>query len=289
MAVYKRGYERYQGDRTSDWQRFLVLPRHSWDRLFDQKLVNGFMIGASFWPLLCLIFVYLSNNPTLASGMIGGDAAKKILAIDGGFFLTFMQVQMMTTVIIAAVVGPGLIAPDLANNALPLYFSRPLTRWEYAAARIAVIAGMLSLITWIPGLILFATQASLAGSTWLSKNWHLASGIVIGFAIWLFLVSLVALVSSAWVKWRVVAGGLIMAFFFITAGASAIVNEVFEAQWGSYINPTQLSFRLWEWLMGVAPKAQSPGPLGATVALLAICGLLIWIFEKKLRPVEVVK
>jgi len=27
MAIYKRGYERYQGPLTSHWTRVLVLPR----------------------------------------------------------------------------------------------------------------------------------------------------------------------------------------------------------------------------------------------------------------------
>ena len=45
--------------------------------------------------------------------------------------------QAVFSVLLAALSGPGLIAPDLANNALPLYFSRPLTRVDYVAARMA--------------------------------------------------------------------------------------------------------------------------------------------------------
>ena len=74
-----------------------------------------------------------------------------------------MYVQAGFAVFLAALAGPGLIAPDLANNALPLYFSRPLTRWTYALARLTVLMGMLSIVTWIPGLILFGLQVGLAG------------------------------------------------------------------------------------------------------------------------------
>ena len=66
-------------------------------------------------------------------------------------------------VFLAALAGPGLIAPDLANNALPLYFSRPLTRWSYALARLTVLVGMLSVVTWVPGLMLFGLQVRPGG------------------------------------------------------------------------------------------------------------------------------
>ena len=39
MAVYRRGYQRYQGPITSRWTRFLVLPRFAWRRLFQQRLI----------------------------------------------------------------------------------------------------------------------------------------------------------------------------------------------------------------------------------------------------------
>ena len=65
--------------------------------------------------------------------------------------------------------------------------------------------GMLSIVTWIPGLILFGLQVGLAGGSWFRANWTLGAGMVVGFFIWLLILSLVAMASSAYVKWRVVA------------------------------------------------------------------------------------
>ena len=56
---------------------------------------------------------------------------------------------------LTAFVGPGLVSPDLANSALPLYFCRPFSRAEYVLGKCAVSVQLLSLITWVPGLILF--------------------------------------------------------------------------------------------------------------------------------------
>jgi ABC-2 type transport system permease protein len=199
-----------------------------------------------------------------------------------------MYVQGACAVFLAALAGPSLVAPDLANNALPLYFSRPLTRWSYALARLAVIAGMLSVVTWIPGLLLFALQVGLAGGWWFLANWTLGAGVLIGFLIWLLILSLVAMASSAYVKWRVVAGAVSLAFFFILSGIAAMIDEVFRVTWGHVIDPAWSVNRVWCALLGVDPP-EGPGAAASIVALTGFVLLLVMVIERKLRPVEVVR
>src|SRR5215208_3340214 len=179
MAVYKRGYTRYTGPLTGRWTRFMVLPRYSWRRLYEQRLVVLLTMVAFVWPLLCAGFVYLTNHAELLQGL---DAEFRVfIQVDGRFFAIFMYVQGACAVFLAALAGPGLLAPDLANNALPLYFSRPLSRWNYALARLTVLVGMLSIVTWIPGVLLFALQAGLADGGWFLTNWTLGAGMIAGF------------------------------------------------------------------------------------------------------------
>ena len=191
----------------------MVLPRYAWRRLYQQRLVLLLTMAAFVWPLLCAGFVYLTNHVELLQGL--DPEFRAFIQVDGRFFSIFMYVQGACAVFLAALAGPGLIAPDLANNALPLYFSRPLTRWSYALARLTVIVGMLSVVTWIPGLLLFGLQVGLAGGWWFLANWTLGAGVVAGFLLWLLVLGLVAMASSAYVKWRVVAGAVSLAFFFI--------------------------------------------------------------------------
>ena len=55
---------------------------------------------------------------------------------------------------------------------------------------------MLSVVTWVPGLLLFGLQVGLAGGWWFVANWTLGAGIVAGFLIWL-------LDPRAWSRWPV--------------------------------------------------------------------------------------
>ena len=285
MAIYKRGYERYQGPLTGRWTRLLVLPRFAWQRLFQQRLVLIVLIASLIWPLLCGLFVYLSNRLDLLQS-IPGDI-KNMLDINGKFFLIFMNTQAVFSVLLAALAGPGLIAPDLSNNALPLYFSRPLTRLDYAAARMATLVGLLSLVTWLPGLLLFWMQSGMAGWNWFAKNWYLGAGVFFGFVAWILVVSLVALASSAYVKWRIVAGGLVLGFFFVLTGVAQMVNVVLRVGWGSLLNPTRSMYIIWSSMLRVEPP---PGPdVWESALMLAVMavgrGLIL---ERKLRAVEVI-
>jgi ABC-2 type transport system permease protein len=285
MAVYRRGYQRYDGELTGRWARFLVLPRFAWQRLFQQRLVVLLLIFSLIWPLLSAIFIYLSNHADLLTSF--GPAFKSFLAVNGNFFIIFMNVQAFFAVFLAALTGPGLIAPDLANNALPLYFSRPLKRLDYAIARLAALLGLLSLITWVPGLLIFGIQIGMSEKPWLSTHWKLGTGMLAGFLVWILLVSLVALASSAYVRVRMVAGGLVLGFFFILSGVSAMVNGVFRATWGYALNPAWTAHRLWLSLLNL----ETPAGPGITTSIFSICIILlilVLVLERKLRPVEVI-
>jgi ABC-2 type transport system permease protein len=289
MAVFRRGYERYNGPLTGGAARLLVMPRFAWARILSHRFVVVLLMASMFWPLVCIGFIYVSNHAdTLLGGMGLGGGVTKMLKIDGKFFSVFMTVQVVFGMILAAVAGPGLIAPDLANNGLPLYFARPLSRWTYVLSRMIVLLGLLSLVTLIPGLLVFGMQVSMAGMSWFTSNWMLGQAIVLGFLLWMVTVSLVALTSSAYVKWRVVAGALVLAFFFVTAGAGTIINQVLRVQWGSLLNPGYAIGFIWSAMLGLDPPQDGPELYEFVLSLFVMLAILTAILMRKLRPVEVV-
>jgi hypothetical protein len=93
--------------------------------------------------------------------------------------------------------------------------------------------------------------------------------------------------SSAYVKWRIVAGAVSLAFFFILSGVSEMIDEVFRVTWGHVLDPPGRS-------TGVVHaarrgSARRPGAGASIVALATFILLLVVVIERKLRPVEVVR
>ena len=285
MAVYKRGYQRYQGSMTGRLARLLVLPRYAWSNLLKKRLMVSLLIMAMFWPLGCIGFIYLSNHAELLLNFDSG--IKKFLQIDSSFFLIFMKVQAVFSILISVFAAPSLVAPDLSNNALQLYFSRPFSRAEYVIARLIVLLGLLSLITWVPGILLFSIQSTLADWNWFIENWNLGLGVFIGFMLWILLISLVALAGSAYVRRRIMAEALILGILFVLPVGTKIFNTIFNVMWASLLNPVRVMDQICRWLLGATPES-GPTVFQCWLAVLVMIALLLTVLRRKLRPVEVV-
>jgi ABC-2 type transport system permease protein len=285
MAVYRRGYNRYQGPITGRLLRLLVLPKYSWRRVLQQRMVVSLLVMSMFYPLGCIGFVYLSNHTELLLDF--GSGMKEFLQIDGNFFLIFMRVQGVFAIILTIVSGQKLIAPDLSNGALQLYFSRPLSRAEYVLARLLVPLGLLSLITWIPGLLIFSLQWGMAGWSWFSQNWSLGLGIFIGSLLWILLISLIALTCWAYIRRKIMAEAAILGVFFVLNAVATIVHDILGVTWASFFNPRQVIDQIWNGLLGITPES-GPTVLGYWLAIMVMTAVLLMILRRRLKPVEVI-
>ena len=284
MAVYRRSYTAYSGALTPAWSRFLVLFRYSRRNLFRSRFQTGLFVACFFYPVFCILMVYLAHNLTFLQKV---GVANQNIAIDNKFFFYFVNVQGVLAFLLTAFAGPGLISPDLANGALPLYFCRPFSRAEYVMGKSSVLAILLSEITWIPGLILFGVQASLAGPNWTRANLWIAGSLVVSFLVWIAILSLVAMALSAWVKWRIVAGALLLAVMFFGAGFAQAINAVMRTQSGHFLNLPYLMAIVWNDLFQVDTEHAIP-VAQAWIALLVYCGISFGLLMRKVRAYEVI-
>ncbi len=285
MAVYRRTYTSYAGALTPAWSRFLVLFRYSRKNLFRSKLQTALFVLCFFYPLGCLLFIYLAHNLSFLEtfGKVGGD----VFSIDNKFFLLFISVQGSLAFVLTAFTGPGLISPDLSNGALPLYFCRPFSRAEYVVGKASVLTILLSQITWIPGLVLFAVQASLAGASWTWDHLWIAGSLVLCSWIWIAILSLLAMALSAWVRWRIVAGALLLAVLFFGAGFAQAINAVTRTQSGNVLNLLYLISTVWTSLLRVESD-RSLSSAEAWIVLLIYCGICLALLVRKVRAYEVI-
>lgn len=285
MAVYRRNYTAYSGALTPAWSRSLVLFRYSRRKLFQSKLQTGLFVLCFFYPLFCLLLIYLAHNLSFLESVGAGN---QLIRIDNKFFYLFMNVQGVLAFVLTAFTGPGLISPDVANGALPLYFCRPFSRAEYVLGKVSVLTILLSQITWIPGLVLFAVQSSLAGSHWTWDHLWIAGSLILSSLIWIAILSLLATALSAWVKWRIVAGALLLAVLFFGAGFAQAINAVMRTQSGHFLNIVYLMATVWNSLFRIDAD-RSMSSQAAWIALLAYCGICFALLVRKVRAYEVIK
>ena len=286
MAVYKRSYRAYDGALTPRWSRFLILTRFGAKGVFQSKIITALFVISFFYPLLMVAGLYLNHNAQMLSLLkVNSD---QLILVNGTFFLVLMSVQAAFAFLMTAFVGPGMVAPDLANNALPLYFCRPLSRTEYVLGRACVIFFILSFMTWIPGLLVFGVEANLSGAKWAWDHSNYALGIVVGSFLWLTVLTLFALAISAWVRWKLVAGALLLAIMFASTGFAAAINEILRVKTGYYLDPANLVAAIWANFFGV-PIHTEISMAGAFAAIGAICSLCVLLLSRKIKAFEVVR
>ena len=290
MAVYERTYRPYTGPLTPEWSRFLVLPNYAFREVFQKKLLVAFLVVCFVWPLIMAVTIYLPHNVSFLKLFNQQTGATGFgFSFNAAFFLRgFMVPQGILSFLMAFFVGPALISSDLRNNALPLYLARPFSRWEYIAGKSLVLMSLLSLITWIPGLLLFLLQAYLAGDGWLFDN--LRIGIAIFLASWIYiaLLCLVSLAISAYVKWKPLARLGLFGVFVVAGGLSGVLNFTLRTDWGSVINLADMIRVVWSSLFGVSTWSATP-VWAAWLSLLAACGVCVLLLWRKIRAYEIVK
>jgi ABC-type transport system involved in multi-copper enzyme maturation permease subunit len=291
MAVYKRAYEPYGGPREKRWSRCLVLTRYALRDLFASRFFLGAFIVCLVPVLLFGGYIFVANSDLVK--MVFSLVSRTVsLQVETRFFAIFLDIQASLIFLLTCWAGPTLVAGDLTNGALPLFLSRPFSRAEYVIGKFAVLGILLSSLTWVPALLLLFLEAGLGPKNWLGAHLWMIGPIVWLSVVWIALLSLVALAASAWVRWRIVAIGVIFGLFVFPAGLGAVMDGILGTHWGRLLDLTylfgELLFRglhttFLRGGQGVVP------PSAAWAMLLASCAASLWLLHVRLRAFEVVR
>jgi ABC-2 type transport system permease protein len=300
MAVYKKSYRPYDGGLTGSWSRLAVIPRYAFEDLHRSRFLTIFYIASFIYPLICALIIYAQHNASVLS-LINAEGTQRLISINVTFFMSLLGWQSMLALFLASFIGPGLVSPDLANNALSLYLARPFSRLEYVLGKMSVLLILLSLMTWVPGLLLFGLQGYLEGWDWMAANARIGGALFVGAWVWILVLALLALALSAWVKWKPAAGGLMFGVFFVAAAFGAVINTVQRTAWGHLFNISYLIGSVWVRLFeGANPSTGGAVFFRAPVdemlplwcswaALTALALACLYMLARKIRGAEVVR
>lgn len=294
MAVHKRVYRPYDGPLTRQRWRFLVVARYGLLDLVESRVLMAFVVICLAPFLAEAAGIYVANSPEARAVLrLGGMPAR----VQPEFFVGALTLQGMLSFFLAAWVAPVLVSPDLVNGALPLYLSRSFSRAEYLAGKAVVLLALLSVITWVPCLTLFALQAGLADPDWFASNLRVAAATFVGAWIWILVLTLVGLTLSACIRLRLVASASLFGVFFMGSGFGEAWQAVMHDPWGRLANLFYAMGVVWRALFDLPSFRTLGRSLGgepdlpveaAALALLATCGLCLWLLNRRLLAREVV-
>jgi ABC-2 type transport system permease protein len=276
-VIHDIGYQRYQGARLAGGYPVRSLYTHS--------LRTAYGLGRT---AKAKIF------PWLVAGIVG-LVAVVVTAVRAGIgesvvsYAGFPDAVVVLVVLFSAIAAPELVSRDLRSGVLPLYFSRPLSRSDYALAKLAALVSAIWLLLAGPQLLMFLGGVFSVdgwGAVW-DEAGEFAGGLGHA-AVHAVVVGAIALLISSLVGRRAVAAGAVVAAFLVTTPAVGVLSAIggeSARQLAGLFSPSTLMLGVRGWLFE-GTDAPYPGDFGAlyggvALALVLACiGLLLLRYRR---------
>jgi ABC-2 type transport system permease protein len=276
VPIHDQSYRRYGGVRARRGSAWTVIALAGLTAMLRRRAFVVLLILAWIPFVAAAVQFYLAANFPQAS----------VLAPTPNRFRDIVENPFLFFVTMYA--GAGLIAGDRRANALPVYLSKPLTRAEYVAGKLAILAVFQLGVTLVPGLLLLLLQVLFAGSVaFVRANAFLLPAMVVFTLLQVLLASFTMLALSSLSKSsRYVAilyAGVVLFSEAMFQTLRAVTGGT-RVAWISVVgNVTQLG----DVIFRATPRYETPWP----VALIVVAGLIvvsISVLERRIRGVEVV-
>jgi ABC-2 type transport system permease protein len=279
MPIHDQSYRRYGGSKVAPGYSWSVIAVAGIKTMIRKRMFLGLLLFAWIPFIVRAVQIYIEANFPQTQQMIGVTADTFREFIDQqGFFVFFVTIW----------VGAGLIANDRRANALQIYLSKPLTRAEYIAGKVAILVTFLLLVTWIPGMLLLLLKILFAGSlTFIRQNAFLFPAITVASFLQVIVASFAMLALSSLSKSSRYVGILYAGAMFFSEAVFAALRLILGGTASSWISfPANLA-QVIDVIFRLKPRYETPW----IVSLLALAGLVvvsISVLERRVRGVEVV-
>jgi ABC-2 type transport system permease protein len=278
MPIHDQGYRRYQGDRAAVGRAWQVIAQAGVRGIISQRKFLFLLLLAWAPFIVRAVQIYLASNFQQAA----------FLAPRADTFREFLGQQGVFVFFVTIYVGAGLIANDRRANALQLYLSKPLTRFEYVAGKMAILFLFLLLVTWAPAISLLIVQIAFAGSfTFLAQHLFLLPAITLLALLQILLAATTMLALSSMSKSSRFVAVMYAGVMFFSSALFGAMRGITGRSSLAWISPTAALDQLGDVIFRLPPR-YDVAPVVAGLTVLGLIALSVFILERRVRGVEVV-
>ncbi len=327
MPIHDVGYRAWEGPRVSEWTRWLTISstgiRRASKSTWLKRLLFLALLPLLFFAIPFFLFEQSSRDPNIWQSFMGFTRglpqAKELREAIGPIpssptpeqfdairhdvwsylLLTLLRYpQALLMVIVVGIVAPPLISQDLRTRAYLIYFARPISRMEYIAGKLGVVAFYLLSIATLPALILYFLGVMLSPSLEVvMSTWDLPIRILVASACLIVPTTLVALaLSSLTLESRYAGFGWFAMWIIGHVTYSALISwptieagrrgEIFEPTWQVLTSPYQVLGAVQSYVFGF--ESDSAISLRSFLLLIAVSIIsLAILFRRVTAPMRV--
>jgi ABC-2 type transport system permease protein len=321
MPIFDQGYQHWQGELSGRAWRWWTITWHGVRAGLKNKWLRMILflawvpaLGLSLW----LIFWGLvENRSSLVMPLIQTFGLPANLPdIAGQYretawtmaYYYFFNIEMFFVMILVLIAGPNLISQDLRFNAMPLYLSRPLRRFDYFLGKLGVIAVFAAAVAIGPAVLAYLLGAvfSLDLRVVVQSARFLGASLVYGVVMVLAAGMLILALSSLSRNARYV--GLMWAGIWLVGDAFyGVLAGGLRWEWGSLVSFKANVGNIGATLLNVGPAlrqmfgrmpppqreemiASMLGPpnlwMWSSLVLACVIGLSLWILSSRVKSLD---
>lgn len=265
MPIIDQGYQHWKGRLSGHGWRWLAIAKHGLRGQLAVRRVRMLLLLA-WTPALTLV-------ATLALWVLFEQGAESVLrllqpllpadvsadphayrqAVWTIAYSVFFKTEIFFLMVLVLVAGPNLISRDLRFNALPLYLSRPLTRFDYFLGKLGVLAALVAAVTLVPAVaayalgVCFSLDLSVVRHTWRLLPASIVYGLVIMASVGPLMLALSSLsrrtlyVGIAWAGLWIISA--MLASMLENVQHVTLLHEIARAELGVHSSGTPLRHR----------------------------------------------
>ena len=297
-STHTEVYRPFVGELKSNPRRALVLARAGVRVCFKRKLPA--LILFSPLAIACIVMCFQVHFMfTLAEQMGGADdiraaaMAGQVQALLGDVVQNIFQYVQSSSgfvLIVMAWYGSGLIAEDQRVGANLLYFSRPLSRFEYLAGKFLTLFwfGFMAMV--VPCLLICLT-ATFASPNWsfLREEWDAILNSVVFGVLWVSTLAMLVLAISSLTSRKTYALVGSAGIVFATSALAQLLSGLMDDARPSILNLFQNMERVGEVLFDVTLIRGRSVSMEASLAAVALVWVVsIYVVTERIRKMEVV-
>ncbi len=279
-SIYDLGYRHYEGRRRGRvyamWSLYVESVRGVWGfgRPMSAKAAPFILAGLYALPAL----FQLAFSAQLAQAIAQGQAPSLFT-----YHNYFNQIAFFMILFLVAQ-APELVCRDQRYTVLPLYFTRALSRFDYAAAKFAALATAIFSALMVPMIALFIGNILMGTDTFKAAGdeWPRALPAIPASALTAASLAAISLALSAFSPRRAYAAIGLVAYFLLMEIVPSVVYTVGQRSdwtWSDkliLLTPTTALSGATDWFFGVDPRGRDfPATLGPEAYVLAVIGLAV--------------
>ncbi len=291
--VFEQIYQPWEGNLNPRWMRNWSILRH--------HILGIFKKGHRPWGIptkLFIFFVIIASCTDVALallfGLLGDTELYQLWGVNRdnlyGHVMGFFPRNILYYPVVAALLVGGMISEDRAHGTSALYFSRPITRFDYAAMKFLSIALILFFIINGTLALYYMTDILVMGRgwAWIIDTFPIFIAAFMCGILLSFTYTALGLSLSSISRGRFFPAIGLLAILIGTQTMAAIIDGLFDKSILYVISPYDAVAHVCQAMLGIEMTYDHPW-VWSLISVVVINGLALYLLANRVSSLEVTR